>query len=89
MTKSTASLGEIFDNIAEHVNVVNTQITQIAQAAQMQMNTSADVSSNIQEISQTTQDINTIAKESKDMIFKVVELEQIMKQELSVFKLKV
>ena len=78
----------MLDEIISHVTDVNSQITQIATAAEEQTTATAEISSNMQNITTETQGMAQKANDAHGNLGEVVADLQALSKELSFFKLR-
>ena len=64
----TAALEQVFNDILDHVNEVNTQVTQIAAAVEQQSTATAEISSHIQSLTDGSQAVARVAGETHDAL---------------------
>lgn len=81
LAESSASVEELLNNIIEKVILVDTQIAQIATAAEQQNTATSEISSNMQNITDAAKELAGRAGEAKDQIFNAEEiLEKLVQQ---------
>lgn len=86
-TQETASVEQLMHDIVEHVNIVTTQITQIASAAEEQTAASNEISTNIHSITETSNGINDSAHQNDQIISDTCANLQQLQKSLSIFKI--
>lgn len=86
-SQETASVEQLMHDIVEHINMVTTQITQIASAAEQQSAASNEISANIHSITQVSQGINDSAHENDQIIRETTENLEDLQRSLAFFKI--
>ena len=64
----TAALEQVFNDIQDHVNEVNSQITHIAAAVEEQSTASTEISSHIQALTASSQEVARVANDTHDAL---------------------
>ena len=64
----TAALEQVFNDIQDHVNEVNSQITHIAAAVEEQSTASNEISSHIQALTASSQEVARVANDTHDAL---------------------
>ena len=79
-----SNLEHVLNDILEHVDNVNTQITQIAAAVEEQSTASAEISNHMQSLTTSSQDVANIAATTNDIMMQtsqsITELHQLVLQ---------
>lgn len=88
VTEQTAMVQDSLQTVLDHVRDVNSQITQIATAAEEQTTATAEISQNMQNITHSSSKVNNIAHQTKDVALSTAELLQNLVSRLEFFKLK-
>ena len=84
---NAAGLGQILEDIINHVNEVNAQITQIATAAEEQTTATAEISTNMQNITNITQQVSASTDVAVTHVDETVAMLDRVHAALSTFKL--
>ena len=79
---------QLLDEVNQHVMGVNAQITQIATAAEEQTTATAEISTNMQNITTETQAMAQLAHSAHDDLDEVTAELQHLSHEISFFKLR-
>ncbi len=67
VAQDSTHVQETLSSVLRYVEEVNSQITQIATAAEEQSSASAEISNNMQEITRTSGDVNKIAQDAREL----------------------
>ena len=87
LAQKAAGVTAILNDIIDHVGNVNSQIGQIATAAQQQTTATAEISNNMQGVSNLTQESSRLSGETNDNIDKILEDGRNLVEMLKTFKL--
>ena len=68
IASETAALEQVFNDILDHVNEVNSQITHIAAAVEQQSTATAEISSHIQSLTDSSKEVAHVAGETHDAL---------------------
>ncbi len=83
----TAALEQVFNDILDHVNEVNTQVTKIAAAVEQQSTATAEISSHIQSLTDGSQAVARVAGETHDALVACVDNIEQLHSRIRSFKL--
>ena len=88
LATSTSSIHDLLKNIIDEVVHVNSQITQIATAAEEQTTATSEISTNMQGVTNSTKEVSSQAEEVHNVLDSVNDNMERLKQSLSIFKIK-
>lgn len=87
VAKDSVHVQETLESVLNFVQDVNSQITQIATAAEEQSSASAEISNNMQEITRTSGDVNNIAQDARDLSVNTAHDLDTLLEDLKFFKI--
>ncbi len=87
LADDTSLLDNVLTEVLNHVQDVNTQITQIAAAAEEQTNASNEISHSMQELTDITRDVAAIAEETSAVVNNSFNQINILNDNISKFKI--
>lgn len=87
LAQGTSGLEMVLTDILNNAGEVNSQITQIATAADQQSATTAEISNNMQSLSAASKEVATIAAQTDEIISDTVDKFNHLRKELATFKL--
>lgn len=87
VASDSTNVQETLEAVLKYVEDVNTQITQIATAAEQQSAASTEISNNMQNITHSTAEVNTMAQDSREISVGTNESLEELLTELKFFKI--
>ena len=87
LASDSTHVRETLESILNYAQEVNSQITQIATAAEQQSSASTEISNNMQEITHTSNSVNQIALDARQLSVTTAERLENLLDDLKFFKI--